>query len=486
MRRSPLDRPLMLLFVALAVSIALAASGRHALLAEPPDSDPRFDRLSAFVAAKIEEYGIPGVAFGVLADGAVRTGALGVTNVDHPLPVTPDTLFQVGSISKTFTGTAVMRLVDEDRLDLHAPVRRYIPEFRVKDAAASRGATVFHLLTHMGGWEGDVFEDTGQGDDALAVYVAEMAEVEQGSPLAEIWSYNNAGFAVAGRIVEIATGRPFEDALRELVLEPLDLAATYVHPADVMTLRYVSGHRVEGENREATVLVPWPIGRYAHSMGGVISTVPDLLRYARFHIEGDGGVMSDGSREAMQRSHLLKQGMGETMGLTWHIRETGGLRLVSHGGSTLGQQALLTIVPERRFAVALLTNANNGSRLNRDVTRRALEEYFGVQDTDPVPLAQQPDPAPYVGRYSRSYADVIVDVDDDGRLTVQTIQKRAFPNARMPVPPPGPKLPVAFHAPDRLVVVDGPQQGAQMQFLRRDHGAIGWIRVGSRVAARQR
>src|SRR5687767_6522955 len=137
---------------------ATAAVALLLLLAPAPRvsgqaADPVFGRLATFVAEKMKEYHVPGVSVGVIRDGIVTTRAFGVTNVDHPLSVTEGTLFQIGSISKTFTGTALMRLVDQGRVQLNAPVRSYLPGFTVRDAAASRDATVLDLLTHMGGWE---------------------------------------------------------------------------------------------------------------------------------------------------------------------------------------------------------------------------------------------------------------------------------------------------------------------------------------------
>src|SRR5215212_5884969 len=102
----------------------------------------------------MEAVGIPGVAIGLLDRGEESVRGLGVTSVEHPLEVDGDTLFQIGSITKTFTGTAVMRLVEQGRLELDAPVRTYLPELRLKDEEAAARATMRHLLTHTGGWVG--------------------------------------------------------------------------------------------------------------------------------------------------------------------------------------------------------------------------------------------------------------------------------------------------------------------------------------------
>ncbi len=180
-------------------------------------------------------YHVPGVAVGVYNDGVQQVGGLGVTNVDHPLAVNEETLYQIGSISKTFTGTTAMRLVEQGKLDLDAPIRTYLPDLKLADADATERATMKHLLTHTGGWVGDYFDDLGAGDDALAKMAVQMATVPQVAPLGTLWSYNNAGFYLAGRVIEVITGKPFEAAVQELVLDPLGMEHTYFFARNVIT-----------------------------------------------------------------------------------------------------------------------------------------------------------------------------------------------------------------------------------------------------------
>src|SRR6188472_1819178 len=171
----------------------------------------------------MDELSVPGVALGVLFEGEEEVAGLGVTSVDNPLNVTPDTLFQIGSIGKTFTAAAVMRLVEQGKLALDEPVRRYVPDFRLDDEDTASRVTVRQLFTHTGGWLGDYFDDFGAGDDALARVVEGISRLPQLTPLGAQWAYNNSAFYVAGRIVEVTTGQPYEKALRELVLQPLGL-----------------------------------------------------------------------------------------------------------------------------------------------------------------------------------------------------------------------------------------------------------------------
>jgi CubicO group peptidase (beta-lactamase class C family) len=475
------------------IAVALPSVAAFAILlfasptvsaAQSVSADPRFERVAAVVTEKMEEYGVPGVALGIYADGKRQTRAFGVTSVENPLPVTENTLFQVGSITKTFTGTAVMRLVGQGKLELDAPVRDYLPAFHVQDEVASRRATVRTLLTHMGGWEGDLFYDPGNGDDALARVIDRMAELEQIAPFNTIWSYNNAGFYVAGRLMEVVTGKPYETAIRELVLNPLALRQTFLFPSDVMTYRFAAGHA--GPIERPIVLRPWAIPRAINPAGGVLASVADLLTYAQFHL-GDGDTPSGArllSPEAMREMHetqFVKHGTDEEMALAWQVSKLGTLRVLWHDGAAIGQQALLLLVPSRQLAVAVLTNSVRGETFNREIRRAVAREYLSVREVDPTPIAQA-ELTQYAGRYSRPFMDVVVTVDGD-RLLVQRIQKQGFPTRTSPVPPPPPPAAYAFHARDRFIGL-GTVRGERVEFLRRSDGTVGWIRVTGRIARR--
>ena len=338
----------------------------------------RFASLSAFVEKNMTKWGIPGLAIGVLHQGETATAGFGVTNVDHPLPVTDETLFQIGSITKTFVGTAVMRLVEMGKLELDATVRTYLPDFKVADETASSQATIRHLLCHSCGWVGDFFHSTGMGDDALARYVADMATLEQLAPVGTTFSYNNAAFCVLGRIIEKITQKTFEMALQELVLEPLGLANSYLTPGDVMTHRFVVGHR-ESDNGPQ-VARPWPIERSCNPQGGIICNIKDLLCYARFHL-GDGKSM-DGTR-LLTADSLAQMQSPQVMiwehahcGLSWGVGQATGERQISHSGGTNGQICQLTFLPEHDFAIAVLTNADEGGKATAAIIDLALKEYL--------------------------------------------------------------------------------------------------------------
>ena len=449
-------------------------------------SNEQWERMQAFVDERINALGIPGASVGVLHAGEERTAGFGVTNADHPLPVTAGTIFQIGSITKTFTGTMLMMLAEQGKLTIDAPIRSILPEFRVVDETASAQATIRHLLTHTGGWEGDVFADTGSGPDALALYVKRMADLTQIAPLGAAMSYNNAGFAVAGRIVEILTGKPYREALREMLLEPLGLDGSTLDAGHVMLKRFAVGHKVALQGSKPAG--PWPLPRYVEPMGGLLCPVGDLLTYARFHL-GDG-TAPNGQRllrpESLAAMHAPAVPVcgKESWGLPFAVDDSSGLRVVSHGGGTVGQIAMLAFVPEQDFAIAILTNADRGGQLTRETIGWALREFLGAEAEDPRPQAGvEMDLVPLVGRYSRPFQDLELGLLG-GRLISQTTFKHGFPSQDSPVPPPPPPETLLPCAPDRLLVVDGPSAGRTVDVVRRSDGSIGWLRSGLRLHAR--
>src|SRR5207249_408853 len=164
------------------------------------------EQLREAVHEGAERLEVPGVSVGVYSGGEEHYAFHGVTSIENPLPVDENTLFQFGSTGKTFTATAMMRLVEQGKVSLDAPARTYVPELRLKDEDVAEKVTVLQLFNHTAGWAGDLMDDTGDGDDALARYVENMAELDQVTPLGSAVSYNNASLSVAGLIIAKITG----------------------------------------------------------------------------------------------------------------------------------------------------------------------------------------------------------------------------------------------------------------------------------------
>ena len=439
----------------------------------PPHS--RFETLNEVARDSLERFGVPGASIGVYHEGVEDAAGLGVTSTEHPLEVDAETLFQIGSITKTVTGTLAMQLVEQGELDLDAPIRRYLPALRLADDDVAERVTMRHLLTHTGGWFGDHFADPSRGDDALERILPELAELPQLAPLGQLWSYCNSGFYVAGRVIEVLTRRPFETAARELVLEPLEMESSFFFSEEVLSHRFAVGHR--DEDGRTIVARPWSLARAASAAGGITSSVRDLLRYARFHFEWPPG-------PHMREPQIETDDPGRKMALTWFVREVDGLVFAEHDGGTNGQIARLMLAPEAGFALAILTNHSPaGSDVLREVTRHALRLYLGIDARDPEPRNLSHEQlAEFAGVYSNPWSEIELRAAD-GRLVGQTTFKAGFPTKDTPPLPPPPPATLAFYDTDRVFVEGGPLTGSRGDFVRDDEGRLAWFRSGGRLHA---
>jgi CubicO group peptidase (beta-lactamase class C family) len=448
-----------------------------------------FDELLAHAQHRMAELTIPGMAIGVWHDGALLTGGLGTTSAEYGLPVNEHTLFQIGSISKTFLGTAVMLLVQQGKLELDVPVVRYVPELRLSDAHVAEQVTMRHLLTHTGGWTGDFFQDTGWGDDALAKYVALMGTLPQELPFGTLFSYNNAGFNLAARVIEKVCQSTFEEAMSELLFAPLGLKETFYYPDDAMTRSFAVGHIVDGN--VPSIARPWSIGRSSHGAGGIAASISDLLRYAAFHSAGGANangeqLLSEAHSLAMRQGQAPTGGMPDQIGLTWFLRQSGEQQIIGHAGATNGQMALLTIVPGASFAIASLTNSSTGATLNNELARLALRLFLGIEESDPEPVQSSVEELEqYIGTYTNPLYDYELRMADTTLELIMT-SKGGFPNIDSPKRPVPPPMMVALYAPDKLVVTSGSAKGTRGDFGRNAAGEILWLRIGSRVRLRLR
>jgi CubicO group peptidase (beta-lactamase class C family) len=426
--------------------------------------------LESVVHEAIASLAIPGVAIGVLDHGDTHTLIAGVTNLEHPLPVTETTIFQIGSISKTFVATTAMVLVEQRRLDLDEPIRTYVPDVRLSSDDLTECLTLRHLLTHTAGWVGDYFGDTGQGDDALARFVAKLAKAPQLTPLGTTYSYNNSGFNLAAHVIACVAGSPYERVVKDLVLRPLGMRSTTYATDDVVTQRVAVGHRDGVPQR-------WARSRAHSGAGGVLSCVTDLLEYARFHL-GDGSpLLSRAGLEAMQRSWHPAGSLCDDVGLAWMIDRVAGCTVVHHGGTTNGYQADLRLVPERDLAWVMLTNSDHHHQLDRVLLRELVGPDLVLDGVAPGDLAD------YAGRYEAVLAELDVSVEDDHlRVDVGTPRRALWNPDEDPSPPVPTRL--AFRDVDRVVAIDMPWTGHRGEFVREDNGAIVWFRWDGRIAGR--
>lgn len=377
------------------------------------------------------EHGVVGASLAIHCGGQTAEATTGVLNRRTGTPVTPDALFQLGSITKVYTATAALRLVDDGVLELDAPLADVLPT-RV---APHTPITLRHLLTHTSGLDGDLFTDTGRGDDCVERFVAELAGTALLHPVGATWSYCNSGFVVVGRLIERATGLSWDDAMRQLVFDPLGLTETVTLPEEVLCHAAAHGH-LRGADGTLEPAPRWGIPRSSGPAGLIVASARDALEFARAHLRG--GTSAAGARVVDERTAeqmrteqvVLPQGTGmaDAWGLGWFLQHWHGHTVVGHDGGTIGQGAMLRLFPEHDLAVSLLTNGGPVRDLADALCREIAVELAGVEQPEPE---RPPVPPPDVdtsdvpGTYE--LAGLRLDVfEAGGRLVLRTTPTGAF------------------------------------------------------------
>ncbi|GAA1332653.1 serine hydrolase domain-containing protein [Saccharothrix algeriensis] len=364
-------------------------------------------------------HGLPGAQVAVLVDGEVVDAATGVLNLATGVPVTSEALFQIGSITKVWTATLVMQLVREGAVDLDRPVSEYLDRFRLADEAASRAVTIRQLLSHTGGFDGDIWTDTGRNEDAVRKYVEGLAEAVQYFAPGERFSYCNSGYMVLGRLVEVLRGKSYNRALREHLITPLGLThvATCVDEA-ILAMPAVGHERA----RPGGLLEPvkkWSLVPATAPVGAMLAmSARELLGFVRHHL-------STPEYNAMRKLQVEVPEPGLInghWGLGWSMPDYGGPVVVGHSGYTMGQRAFVRVVPDAGVAVAMLTNGGDVYPVFTEVFGHLLHELAGVRQPELPSPPENPRPVDanrVVGTYRSSAGDWVVRVDADGRAWVR-------------------------------------------------------------------
>ena len=369
---------------------------------------PDIDRLFTTFAIGSR---VPGIAYAVIVDGHVaHTGAWGVTDIVSKAPVTPDTVFRIASMTKSFTALAIMKLRDEGKLGLEDPAERYIPELAglAYPTADSPRITIRHLLSHAEGFP----EDNPWGDRQLAATDDEMGQMMRlGIPFSTApgtaYEYSNYGFAILGRIVSRVSGMPYADYVRTRLLAPLGMTATTLQPGSVPAGRLAKGYRREGDRWVEEP--PLPDGAFG-AMGGMLTSTRDLATYVGLFLsawpprdEPDPGPVRRSSVREMQQVWRPSPAVVTRGGADGALRlNTGGYgfglrvwqtctlgHVVAHSGGLPGFGSHMRWLPEHGVAIIAMGNLTyTGWTRVTDEAIDALAKTGGLQ-----PRVPQPSPA---------------------------------------------------------------------------------------------
>lgn len=322
-----------------------------------PPTDPRIVTVRAVVQEAMEKSQIPGLSLAIVRDRkTLYLEGFGVANKETKEAVTPDTVFRLGSISKTFTAIAAMQLVEQKHLDLDAPVQKYVPTFPEK----MWPITPRQLLGHLSGirhYKGDEVYSMVHYTDAVApldIFKADPLLHEPGTK----FFYSTYGFNLLGAVVQGASGKGFVTYLQENIFQPLGLKHT-----EVDDIKKSIPNRATGYDKGADGAInPAPAFDATNKIpgGGLISTARDMAVYANAAL-ADNKLLKNETRELMWTRQKIKRGDETSYGLGWNTGVWKEYRTVSHGGGQPGVSTVLWTVPEKRFAVILLANKSQVS-----------------------------------------------------------------------------------------------------------------------------
>jgi len=411
------------------------------------DEMPDFrERVTAFC----DSTGLPGYLVGVYQAGAQVIVAHGVANVVTGAPMCEDTGFLFGSVTKIMTTMLVLQQVERGVLELDEPVVTYLPEFMLTTPGAAGKIRVRHLLTHTSGIDADLFFPVASGSGALEAYLDGLGR-HCGALFEpdEYVSYSNGGMIVAGRLLEVVTGRSYTELLERDVYATVGMTDSCTCAEEAILRSTAVGHFSDpatgGVRRTDMFMLPQT---WAPAGSMPIGTIADLLALGRIHLTG--GVSPSGvrvlSHESTARMQTVSHDMGTPnvppVGMGWLLMPFGDTTVLSMSGASPGGVAILAVVPDHDLIFAAFGNDPRALALHDELLLRLLRQRVTVGSPEYVPKAL--DLAPYVGTYRSNQLRVDVTVVDgqlEERVTyepIDDVQERIFTRfagGAFPLPP---------------------------------------------------
>jgi CubicO group peptidase (beta-lactamase class C family) len=351
---------------------------------------------------------VPGYLAGVYHAGEQVIVANGVSNIATGDAMSEDAGFLAGSITKVMTATLMLQCVERGEVDLDERVTKYLPKLLLAPPAKIEQIRVRNLLNHTNGIDADLFwPDEVKGRDALKYFVGELRRCSMLFDPGQYVSYSNAGMLVAGRVLEVVTGRTYHDLLEQRLYEPVAMVDSCTSPEQAILRRTAVGHSFDPKTGKCRRTDMFMLPESWSACGSTpIVTVSDLLAFARTHL--DDGVSPTGKRvlsgELTRQMRTITVDMGSPdvspLGLGWPFIPFGDETVLFHGGASPGGAAILLVVPRHKFAFVAFGNSGAAALLHDKSCLWMLRDYLGLQSanfvTTPVPAS---DLDGYAGTY---------------------------------------------------------------------------------------
>jgi CubicO group peptidase (beta-lactamase class C family) len=360
------------------ILIALA----YALPAHAQPGEQRFvERLEPLIQKTLREEKIPGLAIGIVEAGRpVYVRGFGLMDARDPgRPVTAETLFHMASITKPFVATSVMQLVEQGKVDLDAPIVRYLPYFHLKDSRY-RSITVRQMLSHISGMPDveDYLWDKPEFDDgALERYVRSLQDKvllwEPGTKFA----YSNMAYEVLGDLVAKVSRMSFEKYVSENILKPIGMTSSTLLLKEAAPAKLATGHTREKDGAMIRV-AHYPYNRSHTPSSNLHSSATDMIRWMLVNLnrgELDGRrILKDSTYDLMWTP--AEASKEARVGISWFLRRYKGQQIVMHGGQDDGFLTTVVLLPARKTGVVVLANSDRApiAMIERNALRVAMGE----------------------------------------------------------------------------------------------------------------
>ncbi|UCE45519.1 MAG: beta-lactamase family protein [Methanobacteriota archaeon] len=395
------------------------------------DLKQAFESLDDYYTRRMAADNIPGMGVAVTdRDRTLRSSAMGVADVSTGAKVTPDTLFQIGSIGKSFTSIALLQLKEQGKLDLHAPVKEFLPWFEIRSKYAP--ITLHHLLTHTAGIP--IGSESTLAPESEVWY---LREIEASAPPGDFFHYSNTGYKALGLVLEAVTGSPCAEEVTKRVVEPLGMTQTFaaitndLRPSTAIGYGWLHDDRPAGRK---SALAP-AVWSESTSADGSISSVPeDMAAYIRMLLRRgqgpEGRLISEDSFELLTGRYIVPHDSyhGESYGYGLNIEDNSGHLYIWHTGGMVGFTSSLLLDMDLGVGMIALTNSLAGPD---EIVRHAMQTVRAAIEGKELPEAGIP-PHAYVpispGQFAGTYkgSSRTVDISVDGGLLIAEIEGERY------------------------------------------------------------
>ena len=326
---------------------------------QPAPSSPSMPEVARaverFITDTMRILGAPGASICVMRDGAVVwSHAFGFADLEQSVPATTETRFRIGSVSKSLTSVAIGRLVQDGQLDLDAPVQRYVPGFPVKRYPITVRQVAGHLagIRHYATGEFENREHYATVTEGLTIFAADSLLFEPGTQ----FSYSSYGYNLLGAVIEGASGQPYLQYMKAVVLAPAGMTHTSFEHSDSI-IPHRGRYYTRTDSTGPIINAPYVDNTYKWPSGGYLSTAEDLARFGDRLLRGE--LLRPETVALLWTSMHTTDGKPTEYGIGWSVeRDSTGRRRVRHSGGSVGGTAHLIIYPDARLVVAVLVNSD--------------------------------------------------------------------------------------------------------------------------------